>query len=124
MSVGVSFGGTAQFAVGGVLYSLAGTIKVDPGGVIKTPAVGPSGVTGNWIEKIDPPMIEAELFSDPALSITGLRDGVGATIQVQDRNGKTYVLRNSFTVDKIDVDVVSGKFTIKWSGTDLTELVA
>ena len=122
MAVGVSFGGTAQLRVGQTLYSLAGTIKVDPGGVIKTPATGPSGVTGSWTEKVDPPMIEAELWRDPSLSVSQLRDATGITVQVQDRNGTTYVLRNSFVTDKIDIDVVGGKFTIKWSGTDLTEL--
>ena len=122
MTVGVSFGGTAQFAVGGTLYSLAGSIKIDPGGIIKTPAIGPSGPTGSWTEKYDPPMVEAELFNDPALSVTALRDAVGLTVQINDRNGKSYALRNSFVTDKIDIDVIAGKFTIKWSGTDLTEL--
>ena len=122
MAVGVSFGGTAQLRVGQTLYSLAGTIKVDPGGIIKTPAIGPSGPTGNWTEKIDPPMIEVELWADPAQSITALRDVVGVTVQAQERNGRTWVLRNGFVTDKIDFDIVAGKYTIKFSGTDITEL--
>ncbi|WP_428485953.1 phage tail tube protein [Rhodopila sp.] len=123
MSVGVSYGGTAQFTVGGTLYSLAGSIKVDPGGIIKTPAIGPSGPTGNWTEKYDPPMIEVELFDDPAQSVTTLRGVVGVTIQAQNRNGKTWVLRNGFVADKIDLDLISGKYTIKFSGTDVQELL-
>src|SRR5258708_2720058 len=105
MTVGVSFGGTAQFIVGGVLYSLAGSVKVDPGGVIRTPAIGPSGPTGSWTEKVDPPMVDVEIWDDPALSVTALRDTVGVTVQVQNRNGKTFLLRNAFVTDKIDIDL-------------------
>jgi hypothetical protein len=124
MSVNVSYGGTASFRVGGTLYQLSGSMKVDPGGVIRTPAIGPSGPTGNWTEKFDPPMIEVELFTDPAQSVTALRDAIGVNVQLNQRNGKSWLLRNGFVTDKIDVDVTSGKFTVKLSGTDISEQTA
>jgi hypothetical protein len=114
----------AQFVVGGTLYSLAGSMKVDPGGVVRTPAIGPSGPTGNWTEKVDPPMIEVEIFDDPSISVTALRDTVGVTVQLQMKNGKAWLLRNAFVADKIDVDTVAGKYQIKFSGTSCQEILA
>ena len=124
MTVGVSVGGTAQFYVSGVLYELAGSIKVDPGGVIRTPAIGPSGPTGKWTERVDPPMIEVEVFDDPALSLQAIRGTTEASVQLQLKSGKQYILYNAFQVDKLELDAIAGKFTFKMSGTDMVETTA
>ena len=124
MSVGVSYGGTAQFVIGGQLYSLAGSIKIQPGGVTREPATGPSGATGNFVEKIVTPEIEVECWADPAQSVTALQATTGVTVQVQMRNGKVWLLRNAFVMDAISVDGVAGKFPLKMSGTTMQELTA
>jgi hypothetical protein len=118
MSVGVSFGGTAQFSINGQLYSLSGAVKVKVGGVTRKAAIGPSGPTGNWIE----PEVEVEVFDDPANSVTALQAVTGATVQVQGRNGKTYMLYNAFVTDALEPDVVAGKFSLKLSGSACLEV--
>jgi hypothetical protein len=122
MSVGVSYGGTAQFIVGGQLYSLSGSMKVKPGGITREPAIGPSGPTGNFVEKIVAPEIECELFDDPASSVTALQATTGVSVQLQMRNGKSWILRNAFTMDAIEVDCAAGKFPLKMSGTTCQEI--
>jgi hypothetical protein len=122
MSVGVSFGGTAQFSINGQLYSLSGAVKVKVGGVTRKAAIGPSGPTGNWIETWIEPEIEVEVFDDPANSVTALQAVTGATVQVQGRNGKTYLLYNAFVTDALEPDVVAGKFSLKLSGSNCIEV--
>ena len=99
-------------------------MKIKPGGVTREPAIGPSGPTGNFIEKIVAPEIEVECFDDPASSVTALQATTGVTTQLQMRNGKTWILRNSFVMDAIEVDGVGGKFPINLSGTTCQELTA
>jgi hypothetical protein len=72
-------------------------------------------------ERIDPPMIEVEVFDDPALSIQAIRAITGASIQLNLSSGKRYVLYNAFQTDKLELDAVEGKFTLKMSGTDCVE---
>lgn len=117
----VARGGTAYFYVDGVLYELAGTFKVDVGGVIRTPVAGPSGMVG-FTERHDPPMIEADLFDNPTLSLFTLRGVTDATVQVRLNIGKTYQLFNAFQTDKIELDGVAGTFNVKFSGLDCQEL--
>ncbi len=121
MTVNVTLGGTASFKANGTLYELAGSIKVDVGGVIRTPAVGPSGATGKWTERNDPPMVEVEVWDDPALSIQAIRAITGANVQLALNSGKSYILYNAFQTDKLELDAVAGKFTLKLSGTDCQE---
>lgn len=124
MATNVSFGGTCQFAVNGTLYSLSGAVKVKVGGVTRMPAVGPSGPTGNWTEKWIEPEVEVEVFDDPTQSVTTLQAVTGATVQVQGRNGKTYMLYNAFVTEALEPDVVAGKFSLKMSGSSCVEVVA
>src|SRR3954470_24755576 len=117
----VARGGTAFFYVDGKLYELAGSFKVDPGGKIRTPVAGPSGMVG-FTEKIDPPMVEAEIFDNPTLSLTAIRAMNDVTVQFRLNIGKTYQLFNAFQVDKLELDGVEGKFTAKFSGLDMQEI--
>jgi hypothetical protein len=124
MSVNVALGGSAQFVVAGVLYTLAGTMKVKIGGWSRTPASGPSGATGNWTEKWVDPEIEVECYDDPAMSVTALVATSGVTVQLQLRNGKSYNLYNAYAANDGDIDAVGGKFPLKMHGTRCLEVTA
>ena len=117
----VARGGTAYFYVDGVLYELAGDFKIDVGGKIRTPVSGPSGMVG-FTERIDPPMVEAELFDNPQLSLVALRAMTDVTVQFALNIGKTYQLFNAFQTDKIELDGAAGKFQVKFSGLDMQEI--
>lgn len=121
MTQNVSLGGTASAYLNGALYEIAGTISIDVGGVIRTPAVGAGGNTGKWTEKIDPPMVEIECFDDPSLSIQALRATVGASVQLSLTSGKSYILHGAFQTDKLVLNAIDGKFSLKLSGTDMVE---
>jgi hypothetical protein len=117
----VARGGIAYFYVDGVLYELAGTFKIDIGGVIRTPVAGPSGMVG-FTERVDPPLVDAELFDNPTLSLAALRQMTDVTVQFRLNIGKTYQLFRGFQIDKIELDGVAGKFPIKFSGLDMQEI--
>lgn len=124
MATGVSIGGTASFYVNGALVELAGSMKVDVGGIIRTPVVGPSGPTGNFTEKWEAPEMEMECLDNPSLSLTALRATTNASVQLALRNGKTYILRGAFQVDKIILDAAAGTFPFKLSGVACEEITA
>lgn len=124
MAVGVSYGGTAQFLINGMLYSLSGSVKVKVGGVTRKAAIGPSGPTGNFIETWIEPEVDVEVFDDPTQSVSALQAVTGAAVQVQGRNGKTYMLYNAFVTDALEPDVVAGKFSLKLSGSQCVEILA
>lgn len=123
MATGVSFGGTAQFILNGQLVTLSGQLKAGLGGIQRTPAVGPDGPTGNWIEKWVAPQFDFEMWDDPTVSLTDLFSITGQTVQIAGRNGKTYMLYGAFFVDPPDPDVVAGKVTAKMSGKMALEIV-
>lgn len=124
MAVGVSFGGTAQFILNGQLISLSGTLKVKLGGIKRTPAIGPSGPTGNWTETYEAPEFELEMWDDPTISMTALQAVTGITAQISGRNGKTYMLYGGFFTDPLEPDVISGKVPAKLSGQRALEITA
>lgn len=117
----VARGGIAYFYVDGKLYELAGAFKIDPGGRIRTPIAGPSGMVG-YTERIEPPLVDCEVFDNPTLSLVAIRAMSDVTIQFRLNIGKTYQLFNAFQVDKIELDGVAGKFPVKFSGLDMQEI--
>lgn len=119
--VQVARGGTAYFYVDGQLYELAGTFKIDVGGVIRTAIAGPSGVVG-FTERHEAPMVDAEIFDHPGLSITALRAMNDVTVQIRLNIGKTYQLYNAFQVDKLELDAEAGKFALRFSGIQMQEI--
>ena len=42
-------------------------------------------------------------------------------MQLNLNSGKSYILHNAFQIDKLELDAISGKFTLKLSGTDMEE---
>ena len=118
----VARGGIAYFYIDGTLYELAGAFKIDPGGTIRTPVAGPSGMVG-FTERVDPPLIDCELYDNPALSLKALRAMNDVTVQFRLNIGKTYQLYSAFQIDKIELDGAAGTFPIKFSGLDMQEIV-
>jgi hypothetical protein len=117
----VARGGTAYFYIDGALHEMAGTFKIDPGGVIRTPYAGPSGMIG-FTERIDPPMVEAEIADNPSLSLVTLRAMNDVTVLFELNIGKTYQLNRAFQTDKIELDGEAGKFLLKFSGMGMQEV--
>lgn len=118
----VARGGTAYFYIDGQLLELAGEFKIDVGGVIRTPYSGPSGMIG-FTERVDPPVVEAEIADNPTLSLQSLRALNDVTVLFELNIGKTYQLNRGFQTDKIELDGVAGKFMLRFSGMSMQEVI-
>jgi hypothetical protein len=122
----VSIGGAAQFIVGGQLISIGEKVDVTPGGWSKVPVSSTAGPTGFFTEKWVTPEADVECLDDPSVSVMALQQVSSVTVQLNGKNGKSYLLYNAFATnaDGGKVDMISGKYSLKLSGSRCIEQTA
>lgn len=122
MAVTNERGGIAQVYLGGQLVNLGATLNIMPGGPIREVATGLSGVAG-YTTKIEAPTVEVELFDSADRSTAAIRAIDGGTIQINQNNGKSWVLTGAFQVDTMTLDGAKGTYTAKFAGLSMRELI-
>jgi len=115
-------GGVAYLKVDGTQYALKGNLTVSLDAFERTGVAGMDGVHG-YTEQPRVPSIEADLTDIGGLSMQQLRAVCNATVTVELRNGKTYILRNAWTSTAAELNGVEGSATVKWEGMQGEELL-
>lgn len=115
-------GGLASFFVDGALYEISAQISIKMGGLVRTPKVDSTGAVVGFTTKGVPPDITIDAIDGPAVSVATLKAIQGQTVQLNMRNGKSYILTQGFQVDDPDVKPADGDVSgLKFSGADCTE---
>lgn len=118
-------GGLSSFFVDGALYQVNGTATIKMGGVIRTPKVDSTGAVVGFTTKGMPPEVTIDAIDGPAVSVAALKAVQGSTIQLNLRNGKSYILTNAFQTDDPEIKLAEADIgSVKFSGTVLTEDLA
>jgi len=121
MAVTNERGGVAQVMLGNQLVSLGATLNIMPGGIVREVVTGLSGVAG-YTSKHVAPSVELELFDSADRSTAAVRAIDGGTIQVNQNNGKSWILTGAFQVDEMTLDAAKGTYTAKFAGLSMREL--
>ena len=114
--------GVAFLKVDGQQFILEGTLTVSPGSVSREGLVGLSGVAG-YKEMPRIPFIEGSFFTTPDLSIKSVENITNATVTAELANGKTYVLRNAWSQEALEINAADGTFTQRFEGMECIEQV-
>lgn len=112
----------AQIKVnGGLLETLPG-LKLKLGGNKRSPVVGNRGLIG-YSEATEPAELDCEIALTPGTSLAQLRDITDATLTYEADTGQTYVVRNAFVTEAIEVSAGDGgKVALKFSGDPAQEM--
>jgi hypothetical protein len=119
----IEHGGASSFFVDGATYEVSASVKIEKGGLVRTPVVSSDGSVGYTTKYVEP-SIEADFLDGPSMSIAALANISGSTLQVQMNNGKSYILVNATQIDKLSADVAEGKIPgVKFTGTLVKEVL-
>ena len=117
-----AYAGTIFLSVDGAQQRIDGSVKIQPNLIERTGKAGASGVLGNTQTYIVP-MMEVEIADSSTTSIQSLAGITDSTITAELVNGKVYVLRDAWQSGQIELDPVSGKYTVKFEGYTCQELI-
>lgn len=109
--------GVASLSANGTQYDLGGTITYSPSLVEREGMAGLSGPTG-YKETPRIPYFEVELHTTSGLDFEDLEAFTNGTVQINLANGKTYVLRQAWTVPPFDGNAADGTVTVRFEGLD------
>lgn len=117
-------GGVCQFYAGGAYYEVGADITVKQGGFIRTAkdkSDGTAGSTSKWVA----PEVTLTAIDGPQVSVTALKAINGVTVQLNQRNGKSWLLYGAFQVDDPEVKISTGDISaLKFSGIRCVEQLA
>ncbi len=120
MGLNTSVGGACQFIIGGQLITIGDKVEVTPGGWVSEPVSGIGGQV-NSIDKFVMPQVEVECQADPSVSISALQATKNVTVQVNEKNNRTWLLANAKQSGDCKFDVKTGKFSLTLFGTSCIE---
>lgn len=123
MPVVDEIGGTCYFKVDGAQYGLRGSCKINYGGAVRTPVMNADGTMAGYTTKYVASTIEVEVSDGPTISQAVIRAIVNETVTLELANGKTYIIPTGFITNDPDLDTIEGKFTVKFAGPGMTEVL-
>jgi hypothetical protein len=107
--------GTAFFQIDGVQYSLRGNMTCSLGDTERESVVGLDQFHG-YKEMPRASWIECDLTDRPEIDMNTIESLVDVTVTVILFNGKTGVLRNAVQINKLELKVEDGLYTVKFEG--------
>lgn len=110
----------AYIKVDGALLTTLPGPKLKLGGDKRTPVVG-NKVIG-YTEQTEPAELECEVALTEGMSLAELKGIVDATVTYEADTGQTYVIRNAFVTDTIDLTASEGKVALKFAGDPAEEM--
>jgi hypothetical protein len=115
------FAGIAYVKVDGRQLPLRGNFTVSPSPLQRAGIAGQDGVHG-FSEVPRVPYIEGDVSLTPDVSIEDLDDITGATVQADLANGKSYVLREAWTVSAFELNTHDGQTRVRFEGVSCHEI--
>lgn len=113
----------AYIKVDGTLLRTLPGAKIDLGGKKRDPVVGASSVHG-WAETVVPATLECEISLTQGYSLGQIKDITGATITYEADTGQTYVIRDAFVTETLQVNGgEGGKVPVKFAGNPAEEMM-
>ena len=113
--------GTSTLTVDGTTYTIGSSLKVSVDAVEREGVAGLSGVSG-YVERPRVPSIEAEIHTTSEFSVEDLMAVYGATVKVDLANGRSYILRDAWSIPPFEIDAAAGTCTVKFEGMQGKEL--
>lgn len=114
--------GTAYIKVDGAQYALRGNLTVSIASVEREGIAGQDGTHG-FKEMPRVPFIQCDVSDGADVSIKDITDMKDVTVTAELINGKSYVLRNAWVADAVEIDSAEGQMTIKWEGMSGDEIL-
>lgn len=115
-----ALGGISGLWIGGIAYGVAGSIKYQSSGDVRTAAMNAQGGLAGFTATPMAASIELDIWDSGTLTAAAINAIAGETIVAEQKNGKSVTLINAFREgNPIDIDLMGGKFTVKFTGTDL-----
>lgn len=112
----------AYIKVNGALLSTLPGPKMGMGGNKRTPVMGDSKVLG-YSETTEAGTLECAVPLTEGMSLAQLKDITDATLTYEADTGQTYVSRNAFVTDVLEVTAGdSGSVTLKFAGDPWEEM--
>lgn len=106
---------------GNLLATMPGP-KLKLGGNKRTPVLGDNSVLG-YSETVDPSMLECEISLGQGMSLAALSKISNATVTYEADTGQTYVVRNAFVTETLEVSGGDGgKVALKFAGDPAEEM--
>lgn len=91
---------------GAILETMAGA-KLNLGGNKRDAVVGATKVLG-YSETLEPARIECEISLGQGISLSSIKDITAATVTYEADTGQTYVVRNAFVSETLEVTAGDG----------------
>ena len=101
---------------GSTMPTIAGTGKINLGGIERTAVNGDFGFLGST-EKTVNGEVECDVAVDAALDLQALGNTVEATITFECDSGQAFVLRNAVLAAPIELQSGDGKATLRFIGS-------
>lgn len=112
----------AYIKVDGRLLATMPGAKVDLGGRARSSVVGDNRVHG-FTETLKPGMLECEISLSEGMSLDELRNITNATVTYEADTGQTYVIRDAFVTETLNVTAgEGGKVGLKFEGQPAEEM--
>lgn len=113
--------GTAYIKADGKQFPLRGSLTVSAAVIEREGISGQDGVHG-YKEMPRVPFISCDISDGEDVSVPELMAMTNVTVTAELANGKTYVLRNAWVADAVEIDTVEGQMTVKWEGESCDEV--
>ncbi len=107
--------GVCYLKVDGTQYALRGSLTVSTDRYEREGVAGMDAVHG-FIERPRVPSISADITDMGGLSLEGLRGIEDATVTAELANGKTYLLRNAWVADALELNAADGQVSVVFQG--------
>ena len=114
-------GGQLSFTIDGTPYAARGNFTVMPSSVKRDGVAGQDSVHG-YIEKPAVPGIKGDLSTVPGLSVEALQAITDSSVICSLANGRSYVLRDAWTLAAFEIDTGEGKLGIEMQGMSCDEI--
>lgn len=112
-------GGIAGFWINGVPYAVAGAIKYQKGGDTRATQMAAQGGIAGFTATANPGRIELDVYDRGDLDTSVINKLAGGTVTVELKSGKVIAMTEVHRDGApIDIDLMSGKFTVTLVGTD------
>ena len=110
--------GMAFIRIDGRMYESEGAFSITLGGKKKTPIISASG-TVYVQEELIPGKISGTLLTTVGFDAQALKNANSVTVQVQAKNGSTYILRDALFTGDGEIDAKEGGFTVEFQGASV-----
>ena len=108
-------GGAAFIKVNGVQYKLRGGMTCGIGNVSRESVIGADSYHG-FKEIPTVSFVECDITDTDGVDINELEKLEGATVTVELSNGKVAVLRDAVQINKLELNVADGQYTVRFEG--------